>query len=39
MNFPFYLILVNFNVKSHMWIVAVILDSIGTEEGSGRIKQ
>ena len=34
MNFPFYLILVNFNVKSHMWL----LDSTALEKRDGRME-
>ena len=31
-NFTFYLILTTLNLNSHMWLVAIVLDSTGLEE-------
>ena len=33
-NFTFYLILTTLNLNSHMWLVAIVLDSTGLEEQS-----
>ena len=33
-NFTFYLILTTLHLNSHMWLVAIVLDSTGLEEQS-----
>lgn len=34
LKFYFYLILLNFKLNSHMWLVAVVLESVAEEDKS-----